>query len=152
MASLWHVCAQTATFGDATDSDLSKVTLQFFFRQCRDINENVFSGGYWFFFFLKYVLLNSERNREEERERNSNNERIINRLPSARPILGIKQATLACVLSGNGTQTSWFIGSTAEPPWLGKALVFQSGCSIKDQGSMHGPASQLKRCSTFICL
>lgn len=50
----WNACAQTATCGDATQSDLPKVTLQVFCRQLRGFNENVFSGGHWFFLFKIY--------------------------------------------------------------------------------------------------
>lgn len=54
-------------------------------------------------------------------------------LPSARPPLGVKRATLTCVLARNRTvpSSSWFLGrcSIPEPPGLGRTFLLK----LRDQ-------------------
>nr|KAF6278872.1 hypothetical protein mMyoMyo1_010206 [Myotis myotis] len=61
---------------------------------------------------FKYIfLLISERKGEGERDRNINDEEgLMDRLPPARPTLGIEPSTRACALAGHRTVTSWFLG------------------------------------------
>lgn len=59
--------------------------------------------GSWMEFFKKLVL---ERETEGERETSMRDDR----LPPARPLVGIEHITLTCALKGVKLLTSWFRG------------------------------------------